>query len=82
MAQTLKDASAKGSHGADPELAQRVAAIIQDIERRGAEAVRQYSADFDGWSRSRFSSPLKRSSALWTGSIPRFSTTSGSPRRR
>ena len=38
MAETLKDATAKGSHGADPELAKRVAKIFQDIEDRGAEA--------------------------------------------
>lgn len=49
MAEILKDAAAKGSHGSDPELAQQVAAIIGDIEDRGDEAVRQYSADFDGW---------------------------------
>ena len=54
MAEILKDATAKGSHGADPELAQQVAAIIGDIEARGGEAVRQYSADFDGWSPESF----------------------------
>ncbi|MYH73116.1 MAG: histidinol dehydrogenase, partial [Acidimicrobiia bacterium] len=54
MAEILKDATAKGSHGADPELAQRVAAIIQDIDARGAEAVRRYSAEFDGWSPESF----------------------------
>ncbi len=54
MAEILKDATAKGSHGADPEFSATVAELIADIETRGAEAVRQYSAEFDGWSPESF----------------------------
>jgi len=54
MTEILKDAGAKGSHGTDPQLAAKVAAIIADVEARGEEAVRQYSADFDNWSPGAF----------------------------
>ena len=54
MAETLKHAAAKGFHGTDPQLSVRVAEIIADIEKRGSEAVRQYSAKFDNWSPSSF----------------------------
>ncbi|MEM7286549.1 MAG: histidinol dehydrogenase [Actinomycetota bacterium] len=54
MAEILKDATAKGAHGADLELAERVRGLISDIETRGEEAVREMSATFDDWSPERF----------------------------
>ncbi len=54
MIEILKDAGAKGSHGADPGLTAKVAAIIADVEAHGEEAVRRYSADFDDWSPDAF----------------------------
>ncbi|MEL7209975.1 MAG: histidinol dehydrogenase, partial [Actinomycetota bacterium] len=54
MAEILKDARAKGAHGADTELSERVRALIDDIERRGEQAVRQLSRDFDGWEPASF----------------------------
>ncbi len=54
MAEILKDAKAKGAHGADQELAQRVRALIDDIEARGEAAVRELSRDFDGWEPDQF----------------------------
>jgi len=49
MAEVLKDATAKGAHGADNELAERVRGILADIEARGEAAVRELSAQFDSW---------------------------------
>ena len=49
MAEVLKDATAKGAHGADNELAERVRGILADIETRGEAAVRELSAQFDSW---------------------------------
>ena len=54
MAETLKDATVKGAHGADNELAQRVADLIADVEARGDAAVAEMSARFDGWSPESF----------------------------
>ncbi len=38
----------------DPEVAAVVSAILLDVERRGIDAVREYSKRFDGWSPERF----------------------------
>jgi sulfopropanediol 3-dehydrogenase len=38
----------------DPEIAKVVSAILLDVERRGAAAVREYSERFDQWSPERF----------------------------
>ena len=54
MAEVLKAAAAKSAHGTDPELAERVRALIADIEARGETAVREMSRDFDGWSPEQF----------------------------
>ena len=54
MAEVLKDATAKGAHGADLELAERVRTLITDIETRGEVAVREMSADFDNWEPDQF----------------------------
>ena len=54
MAETLKDATAKGAHGADLELAERVRTLIADIEDRGEAAVREMSRNFDAWEPDRF----------------------------
>ncbi|MEM7273901.1 MAG: histidinol dehydrogenase [Actinomycetota bacterium] len=54
MAEVLKDAVAKSAHGADPELTARVRQLLDDIEQRGEAAVRQYSAEFDGWEPASF----------------------------
>lgn len=51
MSEILKDAPAKGGHGTDPELRQRVSDLIEDVRRRGRDAVRELSATFDDWDR-------------------------------
>ena len=50
MPEILKDATAKGAHGADLDLAERVRGLITDIETRGEAAVREMSETFDDWS--------------------------------
>lgn len=54
MAEILKDATAKGAHGADLELAERVRLLISDIETRGEAAVRELSSQFDDWEPEQF----------------------------
>lgn len=54
MSEVLKDAPAQTAHGSDPEVRERVAALIDDVRRRGAAAVREMSASFDGWDREDF----------------------------
>lgn len=54
MAEVLKDATAKGAHGANVELAERVRLLIADIETRGEIAVREMSTNFDNWSPESF----------------------------
>ena len=54
MVELLKDAAVKSSHGGDSELTERVGAIIADVEARGEAAVRELSAEFDGWSPDSF----------------------------
>ncbi len=54
MAEILKDATTKSSHGADLELAERVRTLIADIETRGESAVREMSRSFDSWEPEQF----------------------------
>ena len=54
MAEILKDATAKGAHGADLELTERVQTLLADIETRGEVAVREMSANFDNWEPEQF----------------------------
>ncbi len=54
MPKILKDATAKGAHGADLELAERVRVLIADIAERGEAAVREMSRNFDGWEPAQF----------------------------
>ena len=54
MAEILKDATAKGAHGADLELTERVQTLLADIEARGEVAVREMSAKFDNWEPEQF----------------------------
>lgn len=54
MPEILKDAAAKGAHGADLDLAERVRSLIGDIESRGEAAVREMSAQFDNWEPQQF----------------------------
>jgi sulfopropanediol 3-dehydrogenase len=54
MTEVLKDATAKSAHGADLELAERVRALIADIESRGEVAVREMSVTFDNWEPEQF----------------------------
>ena len=54
MAEILKDATAKGAHGADLELTERVQTLLADIETRGEVAVREMSAKFDNWEPEQF----------------------------
>jgi len=49
MADVLKDATAKSTHGANAELTAKVGGIIADIERDGEAAVRALSQQFDNW---------------------------------
>ena len=53
MARYLKRASeGVGSTGA--EVRRRVLEILEDVEERGEEAVREYSRRFDGWNPESF----------------------------
>ena len=54
MTEILKDATAKGAHGADQELTERVQTLLADIETRGEVAVREMSAKFDNWEPEQF----------------------------
>jgi sulfopropanediol 3-dehydrogenase len=54
VAEILKDATAKHSHGSDLELTERVRGLIADIEARGEAAVREMSSTFDNWEPDRF----------------------------
>jgi sulfopropanediol 3-dehydrogenase len=45
----LKSASAGASGGPDPEVAQRVSEMLLRIERGGADTLRAYSRELDGW---------------------------------
>lgn len=54
MSDVLKDATAKGAHGADLELAERVRNLIADVETRGEAAVREMSSQFDNWAPEQF----------------------------
>ncbi len=54
MVEILKDATAKAAHGGDADLTAKVAGIIADIEERGEVAVRELSAQFDGWEPEQF----------------------------
>ena len=47
--QYLKSASSSVPAGPDPAVAQRVSEMLLAIERRGADAVRAYSRELDGW---------------------------------
>ncbi len=44
----LKSSASRGS-GSDPAVAERVSEILLRIERDGADALRAYSAELDGW---------------------------------
>lgn len=53
MARYLKSAE-RAPVAVDPEITKVVAEILLDVERRGAQAVREYSERFDSWSPDRF----------------------------
>ena len=67
MPEVLKDAAAKGSHGTDPELAERVRLLIADIESRGEAAVREMSRDFDDWEPEQFQLTSERIEEIVAG---------------
>ncbi|MGW7753488.1 histidinol dehydrogenase [Streptomyces violaceusniger] len=51
MSRVLKQAQgAVPAGGADPAVADIVAAVINEVRAGGDDAVRRYSAQFDGWS--------------------------------
>jgi sulfopropanediol 3-dehydrogenase len=54
MARELKSAIRTGGRSTDPDVAERVRTIIADVRERGDDAVREYSARFDGWTPERF----------------------------
>jgi len=43
----------------DPAIAERVSAMLLDIEARGLDAVRDYARDLDGWTESDFEIPAE-----------------------
>ena len=49
MAEILKDAASKASHGSDVDLASRVAELIAEVRNRGDAAVRSLSTELDNW---------------------------------
>ena len=54
MARELKSAIRTSGRSTDPQVAERVRDIIADVRERGDDAVREYSARFDGWTPDRF----------------------------
>jgi sulfopropanediol 3-dehydrogenase len=70
MAEILKDAAAKGAHGADLELAERVRTLIADIETRREVAVREMSRDFDNWEPEQFRLSAEQVEAIVAGVDP------------
>ena len=70
MVEILKDAAAKGAHGADLELAERVRALIADVESRGETAVREMSRNFDSWEPEQFRLSEERIAEIVAGVDP------------
>ncbi|MGH1491882.1 MAG: histidinol dehydrogenase [Acidimicrobiales bacterium] len=70
MSEILKDATAKGAHGADLELAERVRNLIADIETRGEAAVREMSSEFDKWAPEQFQLSAERIEEIVAGVDP------------
>lgn len=70
MVEILKDAAAKGAHGADLELAERVRALIADVESRGETAVREMSRNFDSWEPEQFRLSEERIAEVVAGVDP------------
>ncbi|WP_232668242.1 histidinol dehydrogenase [Pseudonocardia sp. TRM90224] len=54
MPRQLKSAKSSTGRTTDPAIADRVRAIIADVRQRGDAAVREYSAQFDGWTPESF----------------------------
>src|SRR4051794_12767301 len=54
MARELKSAIRTSGRSTDAQVAERVRDIIADVRERGDDAVREYSARFDGWTPARF----------------------------
>jgi sulfopropanediol 3-dehydrogenase len=82
----LKSAASSVASGPDPDVAQRVSEMLERIERGGAEALRAYSRELDGWDPPSFeigpeqvaeataslSEPLKESIAFARSQIRNF----------
>lgn len=54
MAEYIKKATRKAAHGADPELTQRVSALLKEVADGGEVAIRRMSTEFDKWSPAQF----------------------------
>ena len=67
MAEILKEAAAKGAHGADPALAERVRTLIAAVSERGEQAVREMSKKFDDWAPERFRLSAEQIDAIVAG---------------
>src|SRR4051812_6701028 len=50
----LKAGNASGRQLRDPQIVDRVSAMLLDIDRNGMDAVRRYSQELDGWSPETF----------------------------
>ena len=71
MPELLKDATKKGAHGSNLELAERVRGLIVDIETRGEAAVREMSAEFDQWEPEQFQLSAERIDQIVASVDPR-----------
>ena len=53
-ARYLKEGIASGQQLRDPQIVERVSAMLLDIDRHGMDAVRRYSRELDGYAPERF----------------------------
>jgi len=53
-ARYLKAGLPSGRQLTDPQVVERVSAMLLEIERDGMDAVRRYSLQLDGWNPQRF----------------------------
>src|ERR1700749_2473659 len=57
-ARYLKEGIASGRQLRDPQIVERVSAMLLDIDRHGMDAVRRYSQELDDWAPETFRANL------------------------
>lgn len=69
-ARYVKAGIASGQQLRDPEIVERVSAMLLDIERNGIGAIRRYSAELDRWAPDRFRATREELDAARDGVDP------------